>query len=49
MHNFIAVLTAAAAERFLRAQADEQRELEGVEQRLDEVVRRLDAIEQRSR
>lgn len=43
--GFIAVLTAAAAERFLRAQTDERRELEGVEKRLDEVVARLDAME----
>jgi voltage-gated potassium channel len=43
--GFIAILTAAAAERFLRARRAEQRELEGVERRLDEVLRRLDAIE----
>ncbi len=43
--GFIAVLTAAAAERFLRAQADERRELEGVEQRLDEVVARLERMD----
>ena len=42
--GFIAILTAAAAERFLRAQQAEQRELEGVEQRLDEIAARLDAM-----
>jgi voltage-gated potassium channel len=43
--GFIAILTAAAAERFLREQRAERRELEGVEQRLDEILRRLDAME----
>lgn len=43
--GFIAILTAAAAERFLREQRDERHELEGVEQRLDEIVRRLDSME----
>jgi len=43
--GFIAILTASAAERFLRAQNSEQRELVGVERRLDEVLQRLDAIE----
>lgn len=43
--GFIAVLTAAAAERFMRAQRAERRELEGVERQLEEVLRRLDAIE----
>lgn len=47
--GFIAILTAAAAERFLRAQRAGQRELEGVERRLDEVLRRLEAIETRQR
>jgi len=42
--GFIAVLTAAAAERFLRVQREERNELEGVEQRLDEILTRLDAI-----
>lgn len=45
--GFIAILTAAAAERFLRAQRTESRELEGIEQRLDEIVERLDAIQGR--
>jgi voltage-gated potassium channel len=43
--GFIAVLTAAAAERFMRVERAERRELEGVERRLEEVLRRLDAIE----
>lgn len=43
--GFIAILTAAAAERFLRSQQAERPELEGVEQRLDEIMRRLDAME----
>jgi voltage-gated potassium channel len=45
--GFIAVLTAAAAERFLRVQREERSELEGVEQRLDEILTRLDAIERK--
>jgi voltage-gated potassium channel len=45
--GFIAVLTAAAAERFLRVQRQERNELEGVEQRLDEILTRLDAIERK--
>ena len=45
--GFIAILTAAAAERFLREQRAERRELEGVEQRLDEVIARLAAMETR--
>jgi voltage-gated potassium channel len=43
--GFIAILTAAAAERFLRAQRQERAELAGVEQRLDEILRRLDAMD----
>lgn len=43
--GFIAVLTAAAAERFLREQRVEREELEGVEQRLEEIIRRLEAME----
>jgi voltage-gated potassium channel len=43
--GFVAILTASAAERFMRAQRAERRELEGVERQLDEVLRRLDAIE----
>lgn len=45
--GFIAVLTAAAAERFLRVQREERNELEGVEQRLDEILARMDAIERK--
>ena len=45
--GFIAVLTAAAAERFLRVQREERNELEGVEQRLDQILTRLDAIERK--
>jgi voltage-gated potassium channel len=47
--GFIAILTAAAAERFVRGQRSEQRELEGVERRLDEVLRRLETIDARER
>ncbi|MGH2942502.1 MAG: potassium channel family protein [Solirubrobacteraceae bacterium] len=42
--GFIAVLTAAAASRFLREQRAEAMALEAVERRLDEVLRRLDAM-----
>jgi voltage-gated potassium channel len=45
--GFVAVLTAAAAERFLRAQREEHAELRGVEERLDQILQRLEAIEQR--
>jgi voltage-gated potassium channel len=45
--GFIAILTAAAAGRFLREQRAETNALEGVEQRLDEVLRRLAVIEDR--
>lgn len=45
--GFIAILTAAAAERFLRAQRGEQTELEGVERQLAEIVARLDAMKTR--
>jgi voltage-gated potassium channel len=40
--GFIAVLTAAAAERFIRNQ---RREEQRIERRLDEILRRLDSIE----
>jgi voltage-gated potassium channel len=43
--GFIAILTAAAAERFLRAQRQEHHELAAVEAKLDEVLRKLDAVE----
>jgi voltage-gated potassium channel len=44
--GFIAVLTAAAAERFMRGREAEQQRDELIA-RLDEIVRRLDAIERR--
>lgn len=43
--GFVAILTAAAADRFLHVRQQESREWEGVEQRLDDIIRRLDAIE----
>lgn len=43
--GFIAILTAAAAERFLRVQRQERADLQRVEQRLDQIVARLDSIE----
>jgi voltage-gated potassium channel len=43
--GFIAILTAAAAERFLRsAESAERRELQSIEQRLEEVVARLETM-----
>ena len=42
--GFIAVITAAAAERFMRGREAEAQRAELTE-RLDEIVRRLDAIE----
>jgi voltage-gated potassium channel len=45
--GFIAILTGAAAERFLREQRAERRELQGIEQRLEEIIRRLDDMEAR--
>jgi voltage-gated potassium channel len=46
--GFVAILTAAAADRFLRAERREGNELRAIEQRLDEIVKRLDALHQRS-
>lgn len=43
--GFVAILTAAAAGRFLREREAEGMALAAVEQRLDEVLLRLDAIE----
>jgi len=43
--GFIAILTAAAAGRFLRDKQAEINALEAVEQRLDTMLQRLDAIE----
>lgn len=49
--GFVAVLTAAAAERFVRSrQADEERaraERRAIEERLDQIIARLDTFEQR--
>jgi voltage-gated potassium channel len=45
--GFVAILTAAAAGRFLRDHDADASALAAVEQRLDEVLRRLDAIEPR--
>jgi voltage-gated potassium channel len=44
--GFIAILTAAAAGRFMRDEEAEANALAAVEQRLDEVLRRLDVMEQ---
>jgi voltage-gated potassium channel len=43
--GFIAILTAAAAGRFMREHRAETNALEAVEHRLDEVILRLDAME----
>ncbi len=43
--GFVAVLTAAAAERFMRARRDEANELAAVHERLDEIVARLERME----
>jgi voltage-gated potassium channel len=43
--GFIAILTASAAERFLRSQRQERQELEVVERQLTEIIARLDAME----
>jgi voltage-gated potassium channel len=45
--GFVAVLTAAAAERFMRSSRETDSELGEVLERLDSIARRLDAIEQR--
>ena len=45
--GFVAILTAAAADRFLRAQRQEASELRGVHDRLDEIAARLDAMQGR--
>lgn len=42
--GFVAILTAAAAERFLQARGQENTELQAVHDRLDEVLARLDAL-----
>jgi voltage-gated potassium channel len=45
--GFIAIITAAAAERFLRTQRAERDELRAVEAKLDEIIERLDSLEAR--
>jgi voltage-gated potassium channel len=45
--GFIAILTAAAAERFMRARREEARELQAVHERLDEIVTRLDRLDRK--
>jgi voltage-gated potassium channel len=45
--GFIAILTAGAADRFLRQQRAESNAIAGVEERLDEILQRLDRIEHR--
>jgi voltage-gated potassium channel len=46
--GFIAILTAAAAERFMRIRQDAQDERAEIRDQLDEVLRRLDQMEPRS-
>ena len=43
--GFIAIITAAAAERFMRSRREEATELRAVHERLDEVLAKLDALE----
>lgn len=45
--GFVAILTAAAAERFMRARRAETDELHALHQRLDEIAARLDAMQDR--
>jgi hypothetical protein len=45
--GFVAVLTAAAADRFMRSSRQADSELGGVLERRDSSAARLDAIEQR--
>lgn len=46
--GFVAILTAAAAERFIRSREHIEAERQEVHVRLDEIIARLDAMEQRS-
>jgi voltage-gated potassium channel len=46
--GFVAILTASVAERFIRAREAEEQRAE-LHARLDEIIRRLDAMEQRER
>jgi hypothetical protein len=43
--GFVAMLTAAAAERFMRSRREADTERAELHERLDEVLRRLDRIE----
>jgi hypothetical protein len=45
--GFVAILTAAAADRFMRTRHEESADLAAIRQQLDEIARRLDAIQQR--
>jgi voltage-gated potassium channel len=45
--GFVAILTAAAAERFMRARAESEAERRELMARLDEIAQRLEAIERR--
>jgi hypothetical protein len=45
--GFIAILTAAAAERFMHTRQDAETERAEIRDRLDEVLRRLDRIDAR--
>jgi hypothetical protein len=42
--GFVAVLTAAAADRFLRSPREEERR---IEERLNQIIARLDALDER--
>jgi len=45
--GFVAILTAAAAQRFMRTEREETTELRTVHERLDEVLEKLAALERR--
>ncbi len=45
--GFVAILTAAAAQDFMRAEREETTELRAVHERLDEVLDKLAALERR--
>jgi voltage-gated potassium channel len=45
--GFVAILTAAAAERITRARREESADLAAVREQLDEITRRLDAMHHR--
>lgn len=46
--GFVAILTAAAADRFMRAQREAEREREDLSGKLDEINRRLDELQRQS-